>query len=214
MWLSPSWIIIHSSAFQSAHLREVWHNNGCPRSSGIGVSIRTPTWGVTRQRMVMSQSSHSFNPHTYVRCDRCLCVLLRQDTCFNPHTYVRCDKITIKVIEIYHRFNPHTYVRCDIFLDDGIFYSRSFNPHTYVRCDFFSHWFFVNQSGFQSAHLREVWLTTACTFPLLFTGFNPHTYVRCDPREVVANLERLVVSIRTPTWGVTPDFLRFTSTIY
>ena len=76
-------------------------------------------------------------------------------------------------------FNPHTYMRCD----GGSIWKLSdcecFNPHTYMRCD--------RMPSFR-------WHLHIC--------FNPHTYMRCDVKGACIFHQRLV-SIHTPTWGVT-----------
>ena len=55
--------------------------------------------------------------------------------------------------------------------------------------------------SFQSTHLHEVW--PFWIFAISDTkSFNPHTYMRCDVRSA-RMLEFIVVSIHTPTCGVT-----------
>ena len=80
-------------------------------------------------------------------------------------------------------FNPHTYMRCD--RDIELFFKRlrSFNPHTYMRCDLF---------------VNPIALFADC--------FNPHTYMRCD-MDKKKIIYKIIVSIHTPTWGVTVIFL-------
>ena len=98
----------------------------------------------------------------------------------------------------------------------------SFNPHTYMRCDdcFIVCWLSClvsihtptwgvtrqNQPGnviltFQSTHLHEVWLSKEINI-VNRQCFNPHTYMRCD-FSVAGFCPVFVVSIHTPTWGVT-----------
>ena len=81
--------------------------------------------------------------------------------------------------------------------------------------------------GFQSTHLHEVWHTCA-TLVLEMYCFNPHTYMRCDNLQQkvynmlnsfnphtymrcdfgLAPLDHIaLVSIHTPTWGVTDNWL-------
>ena len=54
---------------------------------------------------------------------------------------------------------------------------------------------------FQSTHLHEVWHWLAIIFNCK-DCFNPHTYMRCDKGDRTMEA-RNIVSIHTPTWGVT-----------
>ena len=54
---------------------------------------------------------------------------------------------------------------------------------------------------FQSTHLHEVWQSWQFSHDLI-NSFNPHTYMRCDVKGACIFHQRLV-SIHTPTWGVT-----------
>ena len=54
---------------------------------------------------------------------------------------------------------------------------------------------------FQSTHLHEVWLLGRIEL-VRFLCFNPHTYMRCDRSKRSKSSSRMV-SIHTPTWGVT-----------
>ena len=76
-------------------------------------------------------------------------------------------------------FNPHTYMRCDSPALTLHCWSCSFNPHTYMRCD-----------TIDDIHKPAL------------DGFNPHTYMRCD-NSIDWKGGYYVVSIHTPTWGVT-----------
>ena len=69
VWQSLFTVLAPITSFQSTHLHEVW------------LLLLTFSWCII----------HSFNPHTYMRCDyvyRRLSVSLDR---FNPHTYMRCD---------------------------------------------------------------------------------------------------------------------------
>ena len=144
----------------------------------LTVSIHTPTWGVTISSWTISvgkefQSTHlhevwrqrslhipptiSFNPHTYMRCDKHYANLPTYNkvsihtptwgvtvvittgvdpVSFNPHTYMRCDAGNSVHGRKVSRFNPHTYMRCDRKRWMRCCWRKSFNPHTYMRCDF------------------------------------------------------------------------------
>ena len=190
------------------------------------VSIHTPTWGVTVWFQVYVMDTRRFNPHTYMRCDQKrpikgwwpmyvsihtptwgVTILLEgkklNNSRFNPHTYMRCDiKIgnmpciaflfqSTHLHEVWHRtwpykscmvfrFNPHTYMRCDPICLYSLTTMYCFNPHTYMRCDIIKAVEYGLMIKFQSTHLHEVWLHRHVYHP----GF-------------------LIVSIHTPTWGVT-----------
>ncbi len=55
---------------------------------------------------------------------------------------------------------------------------------------------------FQSTHLHEVWQWNS-VFVYSLCCFNPHTYMRCDQQESMGLQLKQIVSIHTPTWGVT-----------
>ena len=87
-------------------------------------------------------------------------------------------------------FNPHTHVGCDLVLVDNVEMDiNSFNPHTHVGCD-----------------LTAIYLKNK------FLGFNPHTHVGCDIRDTIIPPPE-VVSIHTPTQGVTRFYCRATCQI-
>ncbi len=67
-----------------------------------------------------------------------------------------------------------------------------------------THSFFI-QLLFQSTHLHEVWRCFLGCSQSNFC-FNPHTYMRCDVF-YFAYFFGFFVSIHTPTWGVTFDYL-------
>ena len=148
--------IVNIVEFQSAHLREVWL-----------------VWSHDEKQPV------SFNPHTYVRCDRLGIFTDLCDVGFNPHTYVRCDTCMALWDINQGCFNPHTYVRCDSLgkWESTATWGVSIRTPTWgVTLPR------VARGGvevFQSAHLREVWLTYQVIGKIIFC-FNPHTYVRCD----------------------------------
>ena len=144
---------------------------------------------------------NGFNPHTYMRCDAGVrgdsnqnivsihtptwgvttstCKKTTPPCSFNPHTYMRCDLQVIADASDIDRFNPHTYMRCDFARHEAIWKDKRFNPHTYMRCDQDGAWYVMTEDG-----------------------FNPHTYMRCDSIDPIC-LYPIVVSIHTPTWGVT-----------
>ena len=80
-------------------------------------------------------------------------------------------------------FNPHTHEGCDQPMRDVTIEVEGFNPHTHEGCD-----------SAKAVNLR------------LDFGFNPHTHEGCDLVGVI-KLARFLVSIHTPTKGVTWYFL-------
>ena len=144
-----------------------------------------------------------FNPHTYMRCDHLLQLVRWEANRFNPHTYMRCDAERLFQIGKSFRVSIHTptwgvtvqalslkrdelvsihtptwgVTRCTLQYER---IQQGFNPHTYMRCDSANHSKTFTTCVFQSTHLHEVWLGIATLIALI-----------------------LLVSIHTPTWGVT-----------
>ena len=78
-------------------------------------------------------------------------------------------------------FNPHTHEGCDKILRTFASDKTSFNPHTHEGCD------------------PKPSITRAYGF-----CFNPHTHEGCDKWRW-QRIDRISVSIHTPTKGVTPQ---------
>ena len=165
-----------------------------------------------------------FNPHTYMRCDHLLQLVRWEANRFNPHTYMRCDAERLFQIGKSFRVSIHTptwgvtvqalslkrdelvsihtptwgVTRCTLQYER---IQQGFNPHTYMRCDMASACISDWTAWFQSTHLHEVWHISGCS-SLTTQSFNPHTYMRCDiPNKYYPFMG--IVSIHTPTWGVT-----------
>ena len=152
-------------------------------SCSFEVSIHTPTWGVTTSIVVSKGEMKFQSTHLHeVWLPRYR--ITSTESCFNPHTYMRCDSEERWRRTRLASFNPHTYMRCDSRHWAMLPATTSFNPHTYMRCD--------------SAFMM---------FDAFLLSFNPHTYMRCD-LAMSAALNALMVSIHTPTWGVTLFKLR------
>ena len=130
---------------------------GLPRAPIGRVSIHTPTWGVTIGATPAFQFGVFQSTHLHE-----VWLLVSQRWCSD------C------------RFNPHTYMRCDALLLNNWGYEKGFNPHTYMRCD----------------------CLTASMQRTRNSSFNPHTYMRCDAK-FMREIDNIRVSIHTPTWGVT-----------
>ena len=147
-----------------------------------------------------------FNPHTYMRCD-CICRSRYGNVKVSIHTPtwgVTLDQIRDVILHKFQSTHLHEVWRGLVSGALGLFGFQSthlhevwplillirfiiisFNPHTYMRCDF--HLFLPSWS---------------------FLCFNPHTYMRCDGWHSSC-YHFIVVSIHTPTWGVTCIFSRF-----
>ena len=126
----------------------------------------------------MVKSFHSFNPHTYMRCDFPVLLSRIANTIVSIHTptwgvtEANAQKAVAEwfqsthLHEVWHfmalnrrydvGFNPHTYMRCDKTNATSMGVWKSFNPHTYMRCDTWLLSRCLNQK-FQSTHLHEVW---------------------------------------------------------
>ena len=188
--------------FQSTHPRRVWPKLVC--------SI----WRWTS----------SFNPHTHEGCDISLKLSFSSVSSFNPHTHEGCDKAFSESVRVPPSFNPHTHEGCDSVssFDKGLFrvsihtptkgvtfarahngrrwsvsihtptkgvtrnvsslsqVSYRFNPHTHEGCDLLFMYYAAN---------------SLC--------FNPHTHEGCDYLGGKHVTMRQIVSIHTPTKGVT-----------
>ena len=134
----PLTLFINVIGFQSTHLHEVW--------------LSKFKW---KTILLMFQSTHlhevwlfrftniclnfSFNPHTYMRCDKQMQDLSGWDNGFNPHTYMRCDAMRSYKVTLGVKFqSTHLHeVWLVPFIING--FPLCFNPHTYMRCDFWLH---------------------------------------------------------------------------
>ena len=114
VWLNLQVLPVLMLQFQSTHPRRVWlqqlyrnirrfsfnphTHEGCDfvRSKNFkpyGVSIHTPTKGVTLCSSCLWGCSTCFNPHTHEGCDLPLLAVLLFVQCFNPHTHEGCDSV-------------------------------------------------------------------------------------------------------------------------
>ena len=119
--------------FQSTHLHEVWliAKPSFIRHSGFnphtymrcdsfdvkvdlqgGVSIHTPTWGVTILTFYLCLLELFQSTHLH-EVWPCRIQNVKTLASFNPHTYMRCDSGFVSGYCCFKRFNPHTYMRCD-----------------------------------------------------------------------------------------------------
>ena len=144
-----------------------------------GVSIHTPTQGVTPRRNPAHRHTDRFNPHTHTGCDAyflpsivmswefqsthprrvwlCYHSSYPSSLCFNPHTHAGCDFVIIPLIRqvCVSIHTPTQGVTGAYWL---LMLNRSsFNPHTHAGCD--------------PRHIPPA-AATSC--------FNPHTHAGCD----------------------------------
>ena len=122
--------------FQSTHPHRVWRVFPAFYSYVLGVSIHTPTQGVTiekgkRRWNLWFQSTHPRRVWPWSL--RCLCNNVLS-------------------------FNPHTHAGCDTGEPESSFTVKCFNPHTHAGCDNNILYKDILANLFQSTHPRRVWL--------------------------------------------------------
>ena len=88
-------ITILSTRFQSTHPRRVWRFVRSKNFKPYGVSIHTPTKGVTKEFFEVLFLRPCFNPHTHEGCDLMVPLVKIQVVGFNPHTHEGCDAILL-----------------------------------------------------------------------------------------------------------------------
>ena len=121
----------------------------------LTVSIHTPTWGVTISSWTISvgkefQSTHlhevwrqrslhipptiSFNPHTYMRCDKHYANLptYNKVSIHTPTWGVTISSWTISVGKEFQSTHLHEVWQSR---ENSMLIRPCFNPHTYMRCD-------------------------------------------------------------------------------
>ena len=101
-------------------------------------------------------------------------------------------------------------MRCDFPAACIRFTWYGFNPHTYMRCDTLLHLHSIINSLFQSTHLHEVWqfIVLSFTYVPMFQSTHLHEVWLVFCWVVFCSH---VVSIHTPTWGVTSLALLLTT---
>ena len=142
------------------------------------VSIHTPTWGVTSEEL-------SFPYPVYVSIHTPTWGVTSLIKSWLPTKSFQSTHLH-EVWLCYNFYNLRSFVFQSTHLHEVwllifliVFIIISFNPHTYMRCD-------------RGRSITTRWCRS----------FNPHTYMRCD--EIITKIHRLfLVSIHTPTWGVT-----------
>ena len=187
--------------FQSTHPRRVWliyhflhfrtecfnpHTHaGCDDvtvyfSVSAKVSIHTPTQGVT-QSITSTKLIKIVSIHTPTQgVTLASYSLFWWYTSFNPHTHAGCDKeIWMRSLRngLFQSTHPRRVWLMEYFHNTRVI---GFNPHTHAGCD-------------QKMKLKEA----------MHWSFNPHTHAGCDFVQD-AYVPVSIVSIHTPTQGVTP----------
>ena len=157
---------------------------GCDHSEAndlyyYNVSIHTPTQGVTIRFLLFRTILYRFNPHTHAGCDFNVCFLFFQRQSFNPHTHAGCDIVVEKnfFLFTFQSTHPRRVWRLWLVIWKQL---SSFNPHTHAGCD---------------------WVVRYCLW--LVICFNPHTHAGCDIKKANKGIQPSIVSIHTPTQGVT-----------
>ncbi len=187
------------------------------------VSIHTPTWGVTlrsplMQLVRMFQSTHLHEvwlPNGMPMLVKLLFQSTHLHEVWLPLFVTLTYNNQFQSTHLHEVWQNKSNKTCRI---------KSFNPHTYMRCDSNPKLLFLAKhvsihtptwgvtpvrarvsrvrTTFQSTHLHEVWLSVGFWVRYCFFCFNPHTYMRCDD-ETWFKIKDEIVSIHTPTWGVT-----------
>ena len=149
-----------------------------------GVSIHTPTQGVTCSRSVL------------------LAYLLRFQSTHPRRVWLKSGSLSNDISPV----SIHTPTQG---VTTGAlpfrYRNESFNPHTHAGCDFDNAFVAINVSRFQSTHPRRVWL-----YYTLLDMF-AHGFQSTHPRRVWLFLRgytyrEISVSIHTPTQGVTRNW--------
>ena len=174
----------------------------CVYGQEIGVSIHTPTQGVT-QPVVPTESDNDGFQSTHPRrvwldCGQCdYCIHKFQST--HPR---RVWHNTVVITLFPFCFNPHTHAGCDSIKHSSTSLSHSFNPHTHAGCDS-GRIMFIIKTGIVSIHTP----TQGVTQILLDSQAQQILFQSTHPRRVwllaMTIVLRLLVSIHTPTQGVT-----------
>ena len=197
LWHTSVW------SFQSTHLHEVWPSEA------------------SSARFVLS-----FNPHTYMRCDDII-ESIRINLKVSIHTPTWGVTLHLLHTSVMSHVSIHTPTW-------GVTTFRELKWHMYLFQSTHLHevWLCYNfydfrSLVFQSTHLHEVWLWSSISRLYCFkfqsthlhevwhslpsihpspSSFNPHTYMRCDIAVSGGTYRDWLVSIHTPTWGVTIIF--------
>ena len=99
----------------------------------LTVSIHTPTWGVTISSWTISVGKEFQSTHLH-EVWRQRSLHIPPTISFNPHTYMRCDKHYAN-LPTYNKVSIHTPTwGVTVVITTGVD-PVSFNPHTYMRCD-------------------------------------------------------------------------------
>ena len=186
--------------FQSTHLHEVWLVCRFKSKSLPCVSIHTPTWGVTDFPVCFLILSRFQSTHLHEVWQNFTFFALTFEVSIHTPTWgVTSPLSVISIIPLFQSTHLHEVW---LWVNIDLCTVNRFNPHTYMRCDASRTDSRSRLLVFQSTHLHEVWLLwddnkeNVCCF-------NPHTYMRCDTVYPIG-FHPIVVSIHTPTWGVTP----------
>ena len=165
--------------FQSTHPRRVWHNDCVAYISPIGVSIHTPTKGVTL-RSATALQKYKVSIHTPTKGVTNIDYVAPNSNMFQSTHPRRVWLMVLLLLQPLLVVSIHTPTKgVTLCLSHWRRLADSFNPHTHEGCD-----------------------TTTIGHSSDYFSFNPHTHEGCDIEKT--NLDWLPrVSIHTPTKGVT-----------
>ena len=186
MWLIYNKCSSLRIKFQSTHPRRVWRNDlitfctvigvsihtptkgvtcrTLHTSIGVGVSIHTPTKGVTISRKALSEFN-DVSIHTPTKgVTSASCTVMAGTDSFNPHTHEGCDQRA----DWFHHpaaVSIHTPTKgVTLSFGSTLILRLCFNPHTHEGCDIMIVLLMFHPLVFQSTHPRRVWQETQPTF--------------------------------------------------
>ena len=208
--------------FQSTHPRRVWQYFFTRHINKSSVSIHTPTKGVTLCMAIgevhlMFQSTHPRRVWLLAR------YMLRSRSTFqstHPRRVWHCNRCSAFNVRVFQSTHPRRVWPVQALRQATALQFQSTHPR---RVWLGKDGLYMAAYEFQSTHPRRVWRIwfiqsiyypsfnphthegcdcSSMTKQTLIIGFNPHTHEGCDSLPS-ASLPERVVSIHTPTKGVT-----------
>ena len=165
--------------FQSTHPRRVWHTLSMSHHRTTGVSIHTPTQGVTFAQCPIIPDILRFNPHTHAGCDLWYVNCKSNDIAFQSTHPRRVWHVPESLCRLLSCFNPHTHAGCDTRHLSITLLSIMFQSTHPRRVWQFQIVCRQPLNKFQSTHPRRVWPIANWVETWTY-GFNPHTHAGCD----------------------------------
>ena len=144
------------------------------------ISIHTPTRGVTRLHFRYSLSVGHFNPHSHKGSDH-ETIVIKRFLLISIHTPTRGVTVSpSKKMAVRGHFNPHSHKGSDHGAAGRDYIYIDFNPHSHKGSDKMS--------------------SKSVIYP---NDFNPHSHKGSDKQGFELFWIRNIISIHTPTRGVT-----------